>query len=207
MMHIFDCDGVLLDTPARKTDAFYRAALPYGEDAARAMVHIHRDAGSIGRRARWERFFAQALCREPEPGEIDGLVDITTQHVREGTRRAQPLPGVIEYAASLDNPIVVSGIETDELHAILFEHGILDLFAGAYGGDKHAILRELVADGTITLPATYYGDTYDDLIASRNAGLSFVLVSGASEWMAGESFCRAHGYDVMADFTAVVCTG
>ncbi len=40
---IFDCDGVVLNSNKAKTEAFYKAALPYGEQAASALVEYrHR---------------------------------------------------------------------------------------------------------------------------------------------------------------------
>ena len=39
---IFDCDGVILDSNKIKTTAFYNTALPYGEDAAEALVNYHK---------------------------------------------------------------------------------------------------------------------------------------------------------------------
>ena len=44
---VFDCDGVLLDSNKVKTDAFYKSALPYGENAANELVSYHKENGGI----------------------------------------------------------------------------------------------------------------------------------------------------------------
>lgn len=204
MNHYFDADGVLLDTPKRKTTSFYYAALEYGEAAAREMVRIHRTAGSVGRKARWERFFAEVLCRDPEPGELDERLQTTTDYILDGVRLAQPLPGVIEYLERLTDPIVVSGIEQDELQNILESKGLLRYFARVYGGDKSQIIPRLIHEGEITLPATYYGDELNDLIVARASNMDFVFIEGASEWQGGREYCEQRGYRVFRDFTSMI---
>ncbi|MDX1757946.1 MAG: HAD family hydrolase, partial [Marinobacter sp.] len=58
---VFDCDGVILNSNRVKTEAFYQAALPYGESAARALVEYHVNNGGISRYAKFERFLTTIL--------------------------------------------------------------------------------------------------------------------------------------------------
>ncbi|WP_216601595.1 hypothetical protein [Vreelandella azerica] len=44
---IFDFDGVVLNSNQVKTEAFFYTTLPYGEDAANAMVEYHIKHGGI----------------------------------------------------------------------------------------------------------------------------------------------------------------
>ena len=197
--HVFDCDGVLLDSNGAKSAAFYDVALPYGVREAEALVEFHRSAGSTGRRARWEYFFRSIVCRHPHPGELEDLLDRTTRRVR--SRAPYPLvPGVRAYLESLTGDrIVVSGVEKAELSELLALHGLAEQFDAVYGSppDKATLLAALVERGDIGLPATYYGDTFEDYQAASGAGLDFVFVHGCSE----QDFARLPaGIPVIADF-------
>lgn len=184
--HVFDCDGVLIDTNGVKSRAFYEAALPYGEDAAQQLVAYHQRAGSIGRDARWRYFFSEILHKAPTPEEFAEAMKRTSDMVRDGTAAAALLPGVREYLERLgpERCVVVSGIEQFELNGILMAHDLSRYFWGAWGGPrtKGVLLRDLLHTRDIELPAVYLGDTEDDLLCARNAGLDFVWVRGCSEW-------------------------
>jgi len=184
--HVFDCDGVLIDTNGIKSRAFYEAALPYGQEAAQALVAYHQTAGSIGRDARWRYFFSEILHVRPLEGEFDACMKLSSQLIREGTQAAALLPGVREYLEGIgpERCIVVSGIEQHELNGILEAHDLRRHFSDAWGGPrtKPVLLRDLLCSREITLPSLYYGDTEDDLLSARNAGLDFIWVRGCSEW-------------------------
>lgn len=201
--HVFDLDGVLLNSNASKSQAFYDAALPYGEDVARAMVVLHQNAGSISRRERWERFFAEVLQRESEDGELDRVIQDCTARVLQGVVDAERLPGVDTYLRHVSGTkVCVSGVETYELRRILKSQGIADSFAHVFGGPKHKneVLKRLVSAGTIELPAVYYGDTQDDYEAATEAGLEFVFVYGASEFGDWRSFFYGKDVKAIRDF-------
>lgn len=201
---VFDCDGVLLGTAHVKTDAFRRVASRYGEEYGALMADYHRAAGSIGRRARWEHFFAHILGVEPVAGEVDEVVALTGSLVMQATMAAQPVPGVLAYLESLGAQGItrhlVSGIADDELHEIVVRHRLARHFYRIRGGDKHRILRAMVEEGDIPLPAVYFGDTPDDQHAARAACMDFVFVAGCSEFTLDDF---APGTRSITDFTGV----
>lgn len=201
---VFDMDGTLLETNQSKSDAFYRAAMPYGVEAAQAMVAFHQQAGSVSRRARWEHFFANILKRKPEDGELESCMEECTRLVLTGALTAPLLPGVEQYLADLAaqgvERMVVSGVEEREVSRILEAHKLDVWFSRVWGGNKEELLRRLVSDGDIALPATYYGDTEDDWRAAVRANLRFVFVSGCSEWKDGASQMAHRNIRVIRDF-------
>lgn len=207
--YVFDCDGVVLASNAGKSNAFYLAALPYGEDAADRLVELHQTAGSITRRRRWERFFEEILEREPEEGELDRCIDATTTEVRRATAQAQLLPGLVNYLVRLGQEgkkrAVVSGIETGELDEIIREHSLGGYFEHVDGGprSKLEVLQAMIAGRLLELPAVYFGDTQDDLEAATAAGLAFVFVQADSEWpleAAQAAIERTPGARMVQDF-------
>lgn len=197
--HVFDCDGVLIDTNGVKSRAFYEAALPYGEEAARELVAYHQRAGSIGRDARWRYFFSEILHTRPSTTEFDACMKLCSDLVREGTNAAALLPGIRAYLEAIgpERCAVVSGIEQGELEGILRSHDLARYFSAVWGGPrtKPVLLRDLLWVGDLALPALYYGDTEDDMLSARNAGFDFVWVNGVSEWQ---------GLTTIRDFTEAI---
>jgi len=178
MIEVFDVDGVLLDSARAKSQAFYDTALKYGPGPADQMRLHHQQAGSIGRRPRWEHFYTSILNRTPVGSELEDAIAECTQRIAESTAAAPLLPGVLTYLeVSPQSKIVVSGIAQPELDTILTQKGLAQYFEAVYGGDKRAILRDLNLS-----EAVYYGDTEDDWRTATEAGLEFVLIYGASEW-------------------------
>ena len=62
---VFDCDGVLLDSNRIKTEAFYEAALSYGEDAACELVRHHREHGGVSRQLKFAYFLERIVGQQP----------------------------------------------------------------------------------------------------------------------------------------------
>lgn len=201
--HVFDCDGVLIDSNASKSEAFYRAGLPYGEDKARALVAYHQQAGSISRKARFQHFFTEILGREPEDGELEAVMATCARWVKQGALGAPKVLGVETFLARLavtSELFVVSGVEQSELQEILDAHQLSKYFARIWSGQKTALLPTLIAQGDIGQPAIYYGDTEDDYLAARAAGMDFAFVSGCSEWAEGVTYLRDKPVRVIRDF-------
>ena len=184
LTHVFDCDGVIIASNGVKADAFYRAALPYGEGPASQLREYHRMAGNASRRERLEHFFARILSREPDEGELDALYERVSEEVVAGVLAAPLVPGIEAFLERLNGQAVcVSGVVTEELRHILKERGLLQHFAHVYGGPrrKAEILRLAIGRERIVLPAVYYGDTADDHAAAEAAGLDFVFVTGNAD--------------------------
>lgn len=199
--HIFDMDGVLLDSNGIKSRAFYNAALPYGETAADWMVDYHRNAGSISRRARVEAFFEQLDAHEDD---VEGMLAAIADELVTGYQTAAVVPGVESYLRALDEPkYVVSGVETGELTDILRSHGLARYFVGIYGGVKTDTLKALLKDGSVHKPATYYGDTQQDYEAAKANGLDFVFVSSFSEFEGWQPYFARKNVRVIRDFTEI----
>ena len=81
---IFDCDGVLLNSNSVKTEAFYRATLPYGENAARAMVDFHVSNGGISRYEKFNYFLREIVSSEQKEPNKEELREYFAREVRKG---------------------------------------------------------------------------------------------------------------------------
>lgn len=182
---IFDCDGVVLNSNSIKTNAFYKTALPYGEEKAQALVKFHVENGGISRYAKFE-YFLKAILHTDDFGCLESLVrtyadfvyqDLLTVQVAEG------LKGCREKTIHA-NWLIVSGGDQSELRAVFHDRGLDDLFDGGIFGSpctKTEILQRELSLGTIKRPALFLGDSrYDELVA-KEAGFDFVFVSAWTE--------------------------
>lgn len=186
---VFDCDGVVLDSNKVKTRAFYKAALPYGEAAAQALVDYHVANGGVSRYKKFAYFIETIVpaftTDVPGPG-LDALLAGYAEAVRHGLLNCDVAAGLHELRAATPAVrwLIVSGGDQAELREVFEQRGLLPLFDGGVFGSpdtKDEILqRELVAN-RIQLPALFIGDSKYDYQAATAAGLDFVFLSGWSE--------------------------
>ncbi|WP_030071932.1 HAD family hydrolase [Halomonas alkaliantarctica] len=190
---VFDCDGVVLDSNTVKTEAFYQATLPYGEDAARAMVYYHVANGGVSRYKKFAYFLEQILPNHAAQQNytaqslvLDALLQAYAGCVREGLLSCDIAPGLEALRQQTPNArwLIVSGGDQAELRDVFAKRGIAEWFdAGIFGSPdtKGEILVREIASDNIQNPALFLGDSKYDYQAANAAGLDFVFLSGWSE--------------------------
>lgn len=201
---VFDCDGVILDSNKVKTDAFHAAALPFGEAAAEALVRYHVENGGISRYAKFRHFIdhilpAQRTAQGPAQGAaLDDLLARYAAHVRAGLMSCEIADGLRALRTTTPNArwMVASGGDQQELHEVFAARGLSAYFdAGIFGSPdpKDLIVTRAIAEGVITLPALFLGDSrYDHEVASLS-GLDFVFISDWTEVEGWHAWCGATG--------------
>ena len=119
---IFDCDGVILDSNQVKTQAFYRAALPYGETVAQSLVDYHIQNGGISRYRKFEYFLQNIIGVGIDQKPLNELLSTYGAHVREGLLNCTIAPGLQELRQALPYTcwLVASGGDQAELHDVFF---------------------------------------------------------------------------------------
>lgn len=195
---IFDCDGVLLDSNKVKTQAFYQAALPYGEAAAQDLLEYHVANGGVSRYKKFAYFLENiAPLYTPVAVETDleSLLSTYAQLVQEGLLSCEIATGLKElrYQTQKSRWLVVSGGDQKELHRIFSQRNLTSLFDGGVFGSPdtkdHILAREL-NNGNIQFPALFLGDSKYDYQAAHRVGIDFVFISGWSEIEAHEEWCK-----------------
>lgn len=200
---VFDCDGVILDSNRVKTEAFRRAALPWGEDAAEALVRHHVAHGGVSRYAKFRHFLDAIAPRDREGPDYDALLAAYAEAVRDGLlscRIAEGL-GALRAATPGARWMVVSGGDQGELRDVFARRGLAALFDGGIFGSpdpKDAICAREIAAGALEAPALFLGDSALDLATARAFGMAFVFVSGWSEWAEGPETARREGLATVA---------
>lgn len=184
---VFDCDGVLLNSNSVKTEAFFKAAEPYGKDKALALVDYHVRMGGVSRYVKFEAFLADIVGRETvDPGELEDLLSRYASCVERGLRECEVAPGLARLRSLTQGTrwLVVSGSDQAELNGVFHDRELADHFDGGIFGSpdtKDQILTRELATGNIEQPAVFVGDSQYDIEAATRAGLDFIFLSHWSE--------------------------
>lgn len=194
---LFDCDGVLLDSNAVKTNAFATAVEPYGPAAVRAVVDHHVANGGVSRFEKFDRLFTDVLRRVPEPGERDRLLDVFSATARAGLETCAVDPSAAELLGELaDRGIpayVVTGGATEEVRDVLAHHGLLAHFGDVFGSPstKSEILADLAARSVLG-DAAFVGDSRLDMDVAAVHRLRRFFVTHWSEFEQWPSYAQAN---------------
>lgn len=185
---VFDCDGVLLDSNRVKTDAFYQAALPFGEDAARELVRYHREHGGVSRQLKFAYFLERIVGQQPRSETAyQELLERYARCVQDGLASCAVAEGAVEILEKLPKyawRFVVSGGAEEEVRWVLDEKGLARHFHGIYGNpqDKFVLVERAAHEHGWTEPALFVGDARYDHEVSAGRGMDFLFVSGYTEF-------------------------
>ena len=182
---VFDCDGVVLNSNKVKTEAFYKAALPYGEDAAQQLVDYHIRRGGISRYEKFE-WFVQSVVAGVVGPSLEQLLAIYAEEVSHGLLNCDIANDLKELRQKTPdtNWLIVSGGDQSELRTLFKQRGIAELFDGGIFGSpdsKNTILEREIRKKNIITPALFIGDSKYDFHASSDSGLDFLFVYGWTE--------------------------
>lgn len=182
---IFDCDGVILNSNDVKSDAFYQAALPYGEEAAQVFVEYHRNNGGVSRYRKFEYFLEFIAPNQKGPSK-DELLKVYANKVAEGLMNCEVANGLHKLREITPNAgwMIVSGGDQKELREVFKARDLDMLFdQGIFGSpdSKVEILEREIKLGHIESSALFLGDSKYDYQVSQLNGLDFIFLSDWSE--------------------------
>lgn len=207
----FDCDGVILNSNQVKTDAFYQAALPYGEAAAQALLECHVAHGGVSRYKKFA-YFLEEIVPLTAPAisgpNLEQLLSHYAQAVQHGLLTCDIAPGLHELRerTAHANWLIVSGGDQAELHDVFAKRDLAKLFNGGIFGSpdtKDTILARELANGNIQQPALFLGDSKYDYQAANSAGLDFVFLSAWSEVTDWQVWCTELNLKILNDLTNI----
>ena len=181
---VFDCDGVLLNSNAIKTQAFHDVGMHYGQAVADKLAAYHVTHGGISRFIKFQYLFSDILGREPIAGEMDHVLKQFSTAAKSHLLQCPLAPRiheVLETVAATGPVYVVSGGMQDELRDIFTQRGLDQYFTAIYGSPdtKDTILKRERENGTMPDPALFIGDARYDFEVAYRFGIDFVF---ASEW-------------------------
>lgn len=194
---VFDCDGVILDSNRIKTEAFRQAAMPYGPEAAEALVEYHVANGGISRYAKFDYFLSEIVAEQQGP-DLWALLTSYSAAVREGLMHCDVTGrlNLLRDATPETRWLIVSGGDQRELREVFSSRGLDDYFDGGVFGSpdrKDVIICREIERGNINHPALFLGDSRFDFQAAQRGGLHFVFVSKWTELEGWEAFVEENG--------------
>ncbi len=206
---LFDCDGVLLDSNAVKTEAFRKVASRFGEEPAQRLVAYHVANGGVSRHAKFRYLFDSILGRAPLARELEACIDGFAEAVQCGLAECRVADGLDELRDLTPhaNWMVVSGGDQAELRALFAMRSLASFFdAGIFGSPtpKREILQLLVSDGSVRMPALMIGDSRLDHEVAAESDIDFVFASDWSEFAGWEKYCREHGIPTVPSIKCLV---
>ncbi len=193
---VFDCDGVVLDSNKVKTQAFYQAALPYGEAAAQALVDYHVSHGGISRYKKFAIFLEKIVPQyapETEGPNLEKLLENYANYVKEGLLNCEVAEGLEELRKHTKGTkwLIVSGGDQKELREVFAKRGLDKLFNGGIFGSpdtKGEILAREIANDNIQAPAFFLGDSVYDHQAATAQNIDFLFLHSWTEVNDWEQF-------------------
>lgn len=190
---IFDCDGVVLDSNKIKTQAFYKAALSYGEEKAQSLVQYHVARGGISRYKKFEWLLEQ--CKGLKGPTLEQLLASYAKEVEAGLLSCDIAKGLKQLRDETKKAkwLIVSGGAQHELRDIFAKRNIDSLYDGGIFGSpdsKDEILSREIVNGNIESPALFIGDSKYDFEAATNANLDFIFLTDWSEVIDKETWCN-----------------
>ncbi len=202
---IFDCDGVILDSNKVKSTAFYNAALPYGEDAAEALVIYHKEHGGISRYVKFEYFLKDIVGARVSREKLDKLLKDYACEVRHGLLNCQVSKDLEKLRQSTESQwLIVSGGDQNELRDVFLQRNLAGNFNGGIFGSpdaKDTILSREMANGNIKLPALFIGDSKYDHQAIKGTNIDFIFAYDWTEVGDWREYCNENKLNVIENIS------
>lgn len=209
---VFDCDGVILDSNKVRAQAFYNAALPYGEQHAEALRNYHILHGGVSRYVKFEVLLRDMVGVPVTNEAMQALLHAFTTEATTGLLQCEIAPGLKDLREVMPhaNWILVSGADQGELRNVFAQRGITEWFDGGIFGsplNKDQILDRELTNGNRRKPGLFFGDSRYDHQAAERAGLDFIFISEWTDMEGWREYCHAHGIVSVPTFTSLLRAG
>jgi phosphoglycolate phosphatase-like HAD superfamily hydrolase len=183
---VFDCDGVILDSNALKSEAFFQSVIEYGKEKATALRDYHQKHGGISRYVKFDYFINHYLNDHPQKPSVAALAKRYSEETVNGLLSCEFNQDVKLLRESLKDShwLVASGGDQNDLRHVFARRQLEPMFQGGIFGSpdkKDVILARELAKGNIRGKALYIGDSLYDFKAARSVGLDFVFLSQWTE--------------------------
>lgn len=194
---VFDCDGVVLNSNAVKTEAMFRAASVYGRGAAEKLREHHVRNGGVSRDLKFQWFFAEVVTPNKNVDQaVEELKCAYGAILEDALRDCEEATGLRELLCAIKAQgaacFVVSGGDQGEVRNVLEERGLAGYFEGVFGApdSKEDIVGREVEAGNIQRPAIMLGDSKYDYVVASAYEMDFVFLTGWTDFASWREFFR-----------------
>ena len=207
---VFDCDGVVLDSNIVKTEAYFRTAKNLGatDIQAQALVDYHIKLGGISRYHKFDWYLREVLQNPVTEAAIQALLDGFSQELEVGLMQCDLAKGLFALREKTDsNWMILSGGDQQEIRDLFANRKIAHMFDGGLFGspdNKDLVLAREKANGNISQPALFLGDSKYDFEAATRAGLDFIFISDWTEVPDWQAYCAEHKITVLNNISQLL---
>ena len=207
---VFDCDGVVLDSNIVKTEAYFRTAKNLGatDIQAQALVDYHIKLGGISRYHKFDWYLREVLQNPVTEAAIQALLDGFSQELEVGLMQCDLAKGLFTLREKTDsNWMILSGGDQQEIRDLFAKRKIAHMFDGGLFGspdNKDVVLAREKANGNISQPALFLGDSKYDFEAATRAGLDFIFISDWTEVPDWQAFCAVNNITVVPNIAQLL---
>jgi phosphoglycolate phosphatase-like HAD superfamily hydrolase len=198
---IFDCDGVLLDSNFKKSEAYRMAALDYGATDLQAdrLVKHHIENTGISRYVKFEYFLKEIMCQKFLKKNFEFLIKALNKHVLNVLIDCEVAEGLgkLREKTRNQNWMVMSGGDQNEVRNILQEKKIDHYFNyGIYGSpdSKKDIVSQHQKSNKNFNPALFFGDSLYDIKIAKEFDLDFIFMYGWTDYKNWKSTVQKEGF-------------
>jgi phosphoglycolate phosphatase-like HAD superfamily hydrolase len=178
----FDFDGVLADSVALKSKAFFQMYLPYGKDIAEKAAAHHLKQGGISRYEKFRHYHREFLGIEIDAETVATLGKQFSDLVMEEVIRSPLIPGTREFLETCKSAgikmWVITGTPTPEIEIIASKMNLSDYFEELLGAppDKISRISEVLSLHPFSPDNfLFIGDSITDYEAAKTHNIPFIL--------------------------------
>lgn len=203
---VFDFDGVIVDSNKGKTNAFRRVLAEDPPELVERFIAYHLEHGSVSRYVKLEHYYRNMLKRKDYEVATAKTVQMFGTLSSQILMNAEEIPGISNLLKILHDRrvscFIVTGGKKEEVCNVVKARGWDLYFSRVLGSPATKIENlQLLEDAKLLVkPGVYYGDTKADFEAALAFDLSFVFVSGFSEWNDGRRICQEKSLAIIRDF-------
>lgn len=186
--HIFDCDGVILNSNHIKSEAFSVALEGESPSSVDKLVKYHKENGGVSRYKKFDFYFNFINPSEDPQKKINKALELFSKFVYNNLVECDYVPGVVSYINKLKDSgslcYVNSGGDEEELKKIFKIRGIDHLFESIKGSpiSKKSNNQTIMNSLDDNMKGAFYGDSKLDYETAKEFSLDFFYISGYSEW-------------------------
>lgn len=205
---IFDCDGVILDSNAIKTEAFRLSLDNEPKYLVEKFIEYHKSNGGVSRYVKFDYFFTTMKGVDDSTVATKRALDKYSRIVKDKLLACDFIPGiykVLEIFQENKIPcIVISGGDEQELQEVFEKRQISKYFFKIFGSPKTKLenMQRLHDILDLYQKGVYFGDARSDYEVASEFNQDFVFVEGRSEWHDWGKY-KIGFSDIIEDFSSI----
>ena len=186
--HIFDCDGVILDSNAIKGEVFYETAISFStKKNAELLLNYHLHNGGINRREKFVHFFKNILGKNQFESELNDALLKFKQLNNQKIINSKIIEGFdffLKLIPENAHKYVISAGDQDDLITVLKQKKLFNLFNGVFGAPSSK--KDIINSLNLKNDSIFYGDSRLDYETAKYFNFDFVFLSGNCSWPSWE---------------------